>query len=271
MSSTVGMLDEGRLRRLLDGDPFVRRVEVVEVCASTNDEIRKRSLEGAPSGTVVLADRQTAGRGRMGRRWFSPPGLGLYMSALIRPSGPVGAVTLWTLASALAACEACREMTGGVTIKWPNDLYHGGRKLAGTLTELRTAGPCVQELIVGTGFNVNHRESDFPPPLATRATSLLQARGGMDVDRELLATGYLGRLGQRFATLERGGGDEILDAWSRLAPGTAGERVRITQEGAAYFEGITRGLDSSGALRVEREDRRIVSVHLGESVTSLEG
>ena len=274
MTSAVG-LDGDRLRALLEGNEFVHGLEILDVCSSTNDEVRRRSLAGAPSGTVVLAEEQTAGRGRMGRAWFSKRGLGLYISTLIRPSVHVGPVTRWSVASALAACEACRKVADGVIIKWPNDLQHGELKLAGVLTELRSAGPRVEEVIVGAGFNVNHRFADFPPPLMKAATSLLQARGGRAVERELLATEYLGHLGERVAALERGDWEEVLDAWSRLAPAAEGVRVRVQPSGGRgrdiSFEGITRGLDSSGALRVERDNGRVVTLHLGETVTSLEG
>ena len=274
MNAAVQGLDGDRLHRLLSDSSFVRRVEVLESTGSTNDDARRLSREGAPSGTVVVANHQRSGRGRLGRSWHSPPGLGLYLSVLIRPMRPVEAPTRWTLASALAACEACGALgCEGVVIEWPNDLYHDGRKLAGTLTELRSLGGSVEEVIVGTGFNVNHGAEDFPAVLENRATSLAIVLDGRPVDRERLASLYVERLGALVALVERGGWDDLVAEWSRHAPSAVGARVTVRDphghEGEGY-EALTRGVDDSGALRVERPDGTIVSIHSNASITWLE-
>jgi BirA family biotin operon repressor/biotin-[acetyl-CoA-carboxylase] ligase len=274
LKAAAPRLDVARLRGLLSAIAFVRRVEVVESTGSTNDDARRLSRQGAPSGTVVIANHQRIGRGRLGRSWHSAPGLGLYISVLIRPSRPVDAPTRWTLASALAACEACLAVgCEDVVIEWPNDLYHDGRKLAGTLTELRSVGGSVEEVIVGTGFNVNHDAEDFPTDLTRQATSLAMALGGRPVDRERLASAYVERLGARVALLERGGWDALVAEWTRRAPRASGARVEVRSPRAAEggrFEAVTRGVDANGALRVERPDGTIVSVHSNASVASLE-
>jgi BirA family biotin operon repressor/biotin-[acetyl-CoA-carboxylase] ligase len=224
---------------------------------------------------VVVAESQTSGRGRLRREWFSPPGLGIYLSVLLRPVLPAKESTRWTIASALAACEACRETSGvPVVIKWPNDLCHEGRKLGGTLVELRSAGAVTREIIIGTGINVNHSMNDFPPPLADRATSLRVAGGGAQVDRADLTAGYLARLARRADQLDRGRWEEIREAWKGLAPGATGARVQVrpsssTDRGEGYT-GTTCGIDEAGALRVETGEGRFVTVHDGERVVALE-
>ena len=274
MISTVSGLDGARLRRLLSDSSYVRRIEVRESTGSTNDDARRLSREGAPSGTVVVANHQRSGRGRLGRSWYSPPGLGLYVSVLIRPSRPIGAPTRWTLASALAACQACGALgCERVVIEWPNDLYHDGRKLAGTLTEIRSLGGSVEEVIVGTGFNVNHSAEDFPSFLDKRATSLAMVLGGRAVERELLASAYVKRLAALVGLLERGGWAELVAEWSRRAPRAVGARVAIGSSCSGEherYEAVTRGVDDRGALRVERADGTIVSIHSNASATPLE-
>lgn len=266
--------NEQVLRDAIAGTPFVKRLVVVATTASTNDDVRALASEGAPSGTVVIADEQTAGRGRFGRSWHSSAGLGVYVSVLVRTASRAEAVTRWTLGASLAACEACRDLGGdSVEIRWPNDLYHERRKLAGTLLELRSSGARVHELVVGTGFNANHTPGDFPDDLRDHATSLRQAAGG-PVDREALAAAYLLRFGSVVEQLESGRWEPVRDAWHARAPAADGARVRIRagsqSAGPSEIEAVTRGVDSTGALRVERNDGLTTSVHLGDSVIWLE-
>ena len=190
-----------------------------------------------------------------------------------RPSGAVEAPTRWTLASALAGWEACLSAAGcELEIEWPNDLYHEGRKLAGTLIELRSLAGTVQEILVGTGFNVHHAPADFPTSLATRATSLAMVTGETEIDREALACAFVERLGARVAMLEGGRWDEIRDAWSERAPRARGARVRIQRHDRGEVQtGMTRGVDDRGALCVERPDGSVTHVRPGDTVVTLEG
>ena len=152
-------------------------------------------------------------------------------------------------------------------IEWPNDLYHDGRKLAGTLTELRSLGGAVQEVVVGTGFNVYHATADFPAPLAAHATSLAMVRGDAEIDRENLARVYVERLTQRVALLESGGWKHLREAWSARAPRAHGARVSVRRHhGGDTASGLTRGVDDRGTLRVEWADGSVVDVHPGDSV-----
>jgi len=262
-----------RIREAISKIGWVREVVVRLETGSTNDVARELAARGAPQGTIVVADRQWAGRGRLGRSWHSPSGKGLYVSALFRPQAPAAIAGRWTIAAAVAACEACREVSGApVVIKWPNDLLWCGLKLGGTLVEVRTLGGTPLELVVGTGINVRQRPSEFPPDLRGRAGSLVMASGRRDVDRAALAEAYLDKLGGWASLLDRGAWEEVAARWKALAPGAEGARVRIfgQEEGRGPIEGTTRGLDDTGALQVERDDGSRLTVHLGESVVPVE-
>lgn len=269
----MASIDEGALRELLKGSSFVRELIVVDTTGSTNDDAMRRMDAGAPEGTVVIAASQTAGRGRLGRAWHSAPGDGLYLSVVLRPEGPIEQLTRYTIASALAACEASRASCGApIVIEWPNDLMFEGRKVAGTLAELRSAGGVVTGLVLGTGFNVNQAPGDFPADLCERAVSLRTAGGGAAVLRERLAADYLTRLGSVTAALKREGWAAIARAWLALAPDAIGRRVEVAPERAKpALAGTTAGIDENGALLVTRPDGSVLHVRMSESVTAREG
>jgi BirA family biotin operon repressor/biotin-[acetyl-CoA-carboxylase] ligase len=267
-------LDEKRLCLLLRGEPLVTRLVLRGSVGSTNDLLRALAAEGADEGTVVLAEQQTAGRGRLGRPWHSPHGMGLFLSVLFRPTEPVTELTRWTLGAAVAACEACRQLTGAdVAITWPNDLVWRGRKLGGVLAEMRSAAGAATDLVVGTGLNVSQAASDFPDELSSSATSLRLAATGRVPEREELAAVYLRELAGIVQTLRDGAWSAVARRWENLAPTAFGQQVRVISQGGAAdeYQGITSGLDEVGALRVRRVDGRVESVRLVESILPLEG
>ena len=264
-------MNAGKVSVALAGCGRYSRIYAYDSLDSTNDALRRLAADGAADGTVVLADEQTAGRGRWGRSWHSPPGRGLHLSVLFRPASPPRDAVRWTLAAAVAACEACRELTGcPVEIKWPNDLLIQGRKVAGILAELRS-GRASSELVVGIGINVDHRPEDFPRELAGRATSLRMASGRPDLDREILAVELLRRLASAVDRLSRGEWAPIARRWEELAPAAYDRRVRVARGPAvAPCEGQTAGLDASGALRVRRDDGTIVCVREADALLPVE-
>jgi len=266
VSVAVPLLDEAALRASLAHEPFVRQLVVLAEATSTNDVVRQLAASGAEAGAVVLAERQSAGRGRRGRTWHSPSGLGLYISVLLRPTTPPHELTRWTLGGAVAACAACRETTSAaVEIRWPNDLLHGGRKLGGVLAEARTPAGGPTELVLGMGLNVGHGPADFPGDLAGIACSLALAGEGPPPSREDLALAYLRELARISSLLQHGGWDDVAQQWEGMAPGARGQHVRVLGR-----EGVTEGLDASGALRVRRADGCLESVRSSESVRPLE-
>lgn len=254
------------LQTLLDAargelGPFGREGRVVASTASTNDDALAWAAAGAPEGVWILAGAQTAGRGRRGRVWASPPGAGLYVSVVFRPRpaaapGPPSdpAMSLLTVMAGVAAVEAIADATGvRATLKWPNDVVVEApgappRKLAGILAEGAMSGPRLWAVVVGLGLNL--RPSAYPPEIAARAVSL-EALAGRPVDPDSVLVALLGALARRRRALgEVGGGTALLDAWRAWSPSAIGARIRWRQQDQVC-EGVTAGVDATGALLVQ--------------------
>jgi BirA family biotin operon repressor/biotin-[acetyl-CoA-carboxylase] ligase len=219
---------------------------------STNRYLVDEARAGAPAGTVVVADHQTAGRGRLGRAWVAPPGASLLTSVLLRPALAVEQRHLLVTAAALAMAEAVETTTGVVAgLKWPNDLLVGDRKLCGVLAE--AAGDA---LVVGLGVNVEW--TDVPPELTAVATAC-NLEGGRPVDRRHLLDEFLARYGGRLADLDAARADYE----ARLV--TVGRQVRIEQANG-HLVGTARGIDASGRLLVEGDDGTFEPVAVGDVV-----
>jgi BirA family transcriptional regulator, biotin operon repressor / biotin---[acetyl-CoA-carboxylase] ligase len=233
---------------------------------STSDVALTLAAQGDRDLAVVIAEEQTAGRGRRGRSWFSPPGSGLYVSIVLAPGrarvDPARATTLLTLAAGVALAEAIEAATAlRVDIKWPNDLLVMRRKLAGLLAEAvpatRASASGIAAVVLGYGINVGPMA--YPPELGDRATSL-EAELGRPVDRVSVCVETLTAVARRYGDLLDGRFDAILDAWRARAPASVGARVE--RQGAAGPEvGVTAGIDDRGALLVRIGDRieRIVA------------
>src|SRR5262245_54536057 len=213
-----------------------REIMRLGTVASTNDEAMSRARAGAPHGTVVLADAQTAGKGRQGRSWFSPPGDNLYLSAILRLPLPPPAAPPITLAAGVAVCDTARRWAPGANLKWPNDVQTDSRKLAGILTETATRGDKLDVIVLGIGLNVNTR--DFPPDLADIATSLRRARGGEPIDRDEVLVTLLGELERWIDRFAANGPAPVVRAWKERAT-TVGRRLRVTVDGRT-LDGIAQ-------------------------------
>ena len=256
----------------LDRAPARRRVAsrilFFETAESTNDIAARFAAEDEGGGLAVIADRQTRGRGRLGRQWFSPPGSGLYVSLVVTPgeaSDPERATRLLTLMAGVAIAEAIEAATGlGPSIKWPNDLLVGPRKLAGILAEavspeVRLKPDTTPSIILGYGINVGL--ASYPPELADRVTSL-EHELGRPIDRAEVGAATFTALEARYGDLMAGRFDAILDAWRARAVGHRGGRVTWdTIEGVRH--GTTDGVDDWGAL-VVKTDRGLERLMAGE-------
>jgi BirA family biotin operon repressor/biotin-[acetyl-CoA-carboxylase] ligase len=227
-------------------------VQFFPAVGSTNDV-----AAALPHRSVVVAGQQTAGRGRRGHRWFSPPGAGLYVSVVLAPAtarvDAARATTLLTLAAGVALVEGVEASTGlSADLKWPNDLLVSGRKLAGILAEGHA-----DTVVLGYGINV--LATAFPPELRSRATSL-ESEIGRRIESDLVLDETLAALSRRYEDLLDGRFDAILDAWRCHAPAASGARVSWTTMDGAQ-SGVTGGIDDHGALLVQVGDRveRIVS------------
>jgi BirA family biotin operon repressor/biotin-[acetyl-CoA-carboxylase] ligase len=244
--------------------PFGRRFLHLETTGSTNDDAMRLAAQGADHGTLIVADAQTAGRGRLGRSWLSPAGAGLYASLVMRPTprpttGASLVEGLLTLAGGVALAEGIRAATGlAVELKWPNDLMAPGlrRKLGGILTEASSEGNTLAFVVLGFGINLR---GTLDRELADRATSL-EAELGKPVDRGMVLVECLAALASRVRDLAEGRAAEVRARWHRLAPSARGRAVEWSV-GAGRRRGVAEGIDDSGALlvRVGPSLERIVS------------
>ena len=228
---------------------------------STNTEAARQARLGAREGLCVIAREQTAGRGRRARAWASPMDAGLYFSLLLRPHLEQKDWPVMTLMSALAVHDALLESCELQSdIKWPNDIYAGGRKLCGILAETVEA-ETGRAVILGIGINLN--DSAFPEELRGVATSI-EGETGRTVDREPLIEALLCALRKKYEALEQPGGvARTLAEWSQRSSYATGKSVRV-ELGVETIEGVTRGLEPDGALRVETGDGEIRIVRAGE-------
>ena len=244
-----------RMRPL--GDPLL----FFSSTGSTNDVAATLVGAGVGEGAIVIADQQTAGRGRRGRSWFSPPGAGLYVSVVLVPGRAQSRATgLLTLAAGVALAQAVERVTGlAPDIKWPNDLLVGRRKLAGILAEgvAAASGSALQGVVLGYGINVS--VAAYPPELDARVTSL-ETELGRAIDRAAVCAESLASLAEAYGRLVAADFDAILDAWRARAPGSRGARVEWDTPSGPR-SGITEGIDGAGALLVRAGDRveRIVA------------
>ncbi len=237
-------------------------VECHEEIDSTNSEAARRAKQGAPEGTVILAERQTAGRGRLGRAWFSPPAGNLYCSVLLRPNVRPEVLPALTLAVGLATAGAIANwISQGVGIQWPNDVLVRGRKVSGILTEFVPAAAGPGAVIVGIGVNLNGRRDDFPPELAERATSVYLETGG-EVDRAAFCGQLLLRLDRRYSQFLLSGFQDMLAEWQQWDV-LRGKQVRV-REGVRIVEGRAEGVGPQGHLLV-RTERGVSEIVAGEA------
>lgn len=239
------------LRRFFLAKIIGRRIEFHEEVGSTNTEAMRLALEGAPEGTVVLADAQSAGRGRLDRTWESPPSRNLYLSVVLRPDIPAARASLIPLTAGVAAADALLQYCPGrVRLKWPNDVLVGGKKICGILTEMRTRGDRVHFLVVGMGVNLNMQKLDFPRELRETATSMRIETGG-DVDRLDFAVRLFESLERWYRVFLGGGEAAIRERWLQGAD-LVGKRVEVVL-GKTTERGTVVGLDPTGALLLEGE------------------
>ncbi len=251
-------LGELELRPLLNTHDLGQALHWYEEVGSTNDVAKELAEEGAVHGEVVVAERQTAGRGRRGRSWSSPPRRNLYLSVILRPELPPARAPEVTLLASVAVCQAVRQAGVAAAIKWPNDVLVSGRKLAGVLTEMAAEVERVQWLVVGIGVNVNADRDDFPEELRALATSLRLERG-QPVPRVLFAAALLTALEEWLDRHADEGFAPVRAAWREMSD-TLGREVRV-RSGGADLVGVAEDVDESGALLVRTAQglERVVS------------
>lgn len=239
---------------------YGRTLHLLEETPSTNGAALTLAQEGAEDGTVVVAERQTAGRGRLGRGWYSPRGENLYCSVILRRTPASERLSEWLswvpLVSAVAAARAVQDVTGSLpSLKWPNDILVGPRKLGGVLCESSSSRTSGTVVVVGIGLNVNTRQEAFPDDLRDLATSLVSETGRL-VDRSVLLAALLGRLEERHEALLAVGPAQLMPEYKALCA-TLGRAVRITLAGGEIFQGRADSLGTDGSLRVVPESAQL--------------
>ena len=240
-------LDAELVGNLLHTERYGRSLDVRAETGSTNDDARAAAEDGAPDGHVVVADAQTAGRGRHGNAWSSPPGTDLYFSVVARPGITPAALPPLTLAVGVAIAELAEKLSGRrALVKWPNDVWIDGRKVAGILVETSTREGASSAVIVGVGIDVNRRE--WPPELRELATSLAEARGDEDLGRAAVLAEVLGAMERWVDRYVESGAPVVVDA---LEPRLALRGERVAVDGV---EGTLEGIAPSGAARVHTAD-----------------
>lgn len=221
----------------------------LECCASTNDEAARYARAGASHGTLVIAERQEAGRGREGRPWASPPG-GLYLSAVMRPPLPLADVPPMTLAIGIAVCDAARAFGAPAALKWPNDVLVADKKLAGVLVETQSQGGRLDSVIVGVGVNLG----SVPAEVAHRATAL-------QIAREVFLAELVAQLERWVDRYVACGLESIIPAWTeRMARGLSA----IAQIAGAPLTGELAGIDRDGALLLKDHTGTVHRVRSGD-------
>ncbi len=238
-----------------------RKIVYREVVDSTNKVAKEMAQKGAEEGTVIIAEEQTAGKGRLGRLWFSPAGQGLWFSIILRSQISPADAPKMTLVAAVAVARTLREIGIPVGIKWPNDILIRERKLAGILTEMNAEIDKVNYLIVGIGINISLNGDVLPDEIASVATSMEEyAEGGISRIRVLAS--ILNNFDSLYQEFTTGGFSNILDSWKDMSV-TLNRRVKIHALGK-IDEGLAFDIDEDGALILKKDDGTIKRVLSGE-------
>lgn len=231
--------------------------------ASTNDLANQLAMEGASEGTLVLAEEQFSGRGRLGRTWTSERFSGIYASLILRPKIKPREAPILNLAAAVAVSSGIRDVvTLETDIKWPNDVMVNGHKCCGILTEMSAEFDKIQFLIAGIGINVNQMK--FPPELENKASSLcLEAK--REISRIEILVSVLKRFEDLYAEFLREGRSVVLEQWIQRSSYASGKKV-VVESGSRRIAGITVGLGEDGTLQVRTENGQIETIMNGDLV-----
>jgi len=252
---TAAEIREG-LATMLLGQSIVYR----DTIDSTNTLAQQLAMNGAPEGTLVIADEQTNGRGRRGRNWFSPPHSGIWMSLILRPQLPLAHAAQITLVAAIALAKALSKVTGVTAgIKWPNDILFGKKKCCGILTEMHAESDQIHHLVVGIGINVNVPEEAFPEELREIATSL-QAIKGTRIPRADVVQAVLNEFEPLYRQyVNEGGFGSLRDEWKRQSITLGREVVAQTARGTTIGKALD--IDEFGVLLVEKADGEVEKIY----------
>ena len=235
-----------------------KKIHYFDYLSSTMDLAMQLGMDGAAGGSVVLAESQIKGRGRLGRDWFSPKYKGIYLSLILRPRILPAACPILTLMSAVSICEAVKEVIGlDAQIKWPNDVLIHHKKVAGILTEMNAEVDKVNFVVIGIGLNVNNDKKS----LIAGATSLKQEQG-VEISRVFLLQELLRRIENNYLLLEDKGSSEIVNKWRNFTL-TLGTRVKVDYQNK-HIEGQATDIDSDGALLIRKDSGLTQKISSGD-------
>lgn len=239
---------------------FGKKIIYEDTVSSTMDVAFQLALEKAPEGTVVCAESQTKGRGRLGRTWTSVKGKGIYMSIILRPKLSPLEVAKLTLLGAVVVSEALKKSTGlQPLIKWPNDLLVKGKKLAGILTELSAETDRVKFVVVGIGLNVNSSLSSLPPGATSLKEETKEEHSRIKIFQEIMK-----EMERWYFNIEHKGFSEVIQKWKELSI-TLNQRVRVSDAGG-FVEGLAVDLDRDGGLLIRKDSGVVVKKMAGDVI-----
>lgn len=239
-----------------------RSVTILPQIDSTNLQLKKQAEAGAVEGTVIVADLQQAGKGRLGRHWQSPAGVNLYLSVLLRPDVPAQQAPQLTFLSAVAVATTLESVCGiAAVVKWPNDILVGGAKIAGLLNEMDAETERINFVVLGIGINLNMTAAQFPQDLNYPATSVL-LETGQPVDRVSFLGALLKTLDDYYCEFLEQGFTPIRQRWEALCP-ILGRSV-VVSGGNATMHGVVVGLEADGSLRLQRDHGVIERIVAGD-------
>ena len=255
------VLSQAELESSIDSEWAGKNILYFDETDSTNTEIKKAAEKDAPHGTLAVADYQSMGKGRRGRSWAAPHGVGIWMSLLLRPELPPTCASMLTLVAALAVADGIREVCDlEAKIKWPNDIVVNGKKVCGILTEMSTELECINYIVTGIGINVANHE--FPEEIRDVATSLYLETGKEVRRSQLIAAIMRAYEGYYDKFMKNQNMKSLMDVYnSRLA--NCGTQVRVLSPGNEYT-GMALGIDEMGELLVRTEDGKVCKVISGE-------
>ena len=275
--SQLSRLDLDRIEHSLQTKVLARPVgwknELWDSIDSTNSRALELAAQGAPEGVLITARQQTAGRGRLGRTWFSPPETGIYLSLILKPSKSFNNISLMTLASGVAACQAAYEYLGvRLALKWVNDIVYEGKKVGGILAEMTGSAPPnrlrenndlqrSRSLIVGIGLNTSLPLNDAPQSIRATVHSLDQIAGA-PIDMNALISNIINHLEQIYFKLANGDEEYILTEWKKWSI-TLGKEIQ-TNLGTKCIQGTATDITSQGALIVTTDSGEEVVLHAGD-------
>ena len=256
-------LDQVTLREAIKTKVMGKNLEVHQTIDSTNNRARDLALEGADEGTLVISETQSMGRGRLGRDWISPKGKGIWMSLILKPDLPPDQAPRITAIVAVALRKALNKATGlDVGIKWPNDIIINAKKVCGILTEIQADIDRIHYLVVGIGINVNMLADDFPPEIASTATSLRIAMNAW-LDRRWIIALVMEEIEDTYLKYTKNKDfRRLLDQYREYSV-TLNKSVRVIGRDM-NFEGFALDFDTDGSLLVKREDGSITKVLSGD-------